>query len=131
MNQKTILKKSDKIRIFLNSPFVLILSILLSIGILMNMIHIFVLNNQLFIDLLGIIFPILFCIGIWTIVSIVFAYISLKHRKWVIEWWKNWFGQNIKNSDVQKLCWSPYSQLLWLQLLFLLKGSFLLGKNAI
>ena len=65
MNQKTILKKSDKIRIFLNSPFVLILSILLSIGILMNMIHIFVLNNQLFIDLLGIIFPILFCIGIW------------------------------------------------------------------
>ena len=23
----------------------------------------------------------LFCIGIWTIVSIVFAYISLKHRK--------------------------------------------------
>ena len=61
MNQKTILKKSDKIRIFLNSPFVLILSILLSIGILMNMIHIFVLNNQLFIDLLGIIFPILFC----------------------------------------------------------------------
>ena len=81
MNQKTILKKSDKIRIFLNSPFVLILSILLSIGILMNMIHIFVLNNQLFIDLLGIIFPILFCIGIWTIVSIVFAYISLKHRK--------------------------------------------------
>ena len=131
MNQKTILKKSDKIRIFLNSPFVLILSILLSIGILMNMIHIFVLNNQLFIDLLGIIFPILFCIGIWTIVSIVFAYISLKHRKWVIEWWKNWFGRNIKNSDVQKLCWSPYSQLLWLQLLFLLKGSFLLGKNAI
>ena len=33
MNQKTILKKSDKIRIFLNSPFILILSILLSIGI--------------------------------------------------------------------------------------------------
>ena len=33
MNQKTILKKSDKIRIFLNSPFMLILSILLSIGI--------------------------------------------------------------------------------------------------
>ena len=65
MNQKTILKKSDKIRIFLNSPFMLILSILLSIGIFMNTIHILISSKQLFVDLLGMIFPILFCIGIW------------------------------------------------------------------
>ena len=60
MNQKTILKKSDKIRIFLNSPFMLILSILLSIGIFMNTIHILISSKQLFVDLLGMIFPILF-----------------------------------------------------------------------
>lgn len=65
MNQKTILKKSDKIRIFLNSPFMLILFILLSIGIFMNTIHILISSKQLFVDLLGMIFPILFCIGIW------------------------------------------------------------------
>ena len=37
----------------------------LSIGIFMNTIHILISSKQLFVDLLGMIFPILFCIGIW------------------------------------------------------------------
>lgn len=77
MNQKTILKKSDKIRIFLNSPFMLILSILLSIGIFMNTIHILISSKQLFVDLLGMIFPILFVL--------VYGYLIFKMIRYIIQ----------------------------------------------
>lgn len=77
MNQKTILKKSDKIRIFLNSPFMLILSILLSIGIFMNTIHILISSKQLFVDLLGM-FSLFFFV-------LVYGYLIFKMIRYIIQ----------------------------------------------